>query len=203
MKRMVDELVGSEATCDADFLDSPTRDKAPRPPPTPPSYSFDDSPFDKPNDHTTYDLLGNHHGYDFPVDGSPDQEQLSTPRFSSLYTFPMATYHSETASRPSTAHRVSSQQQRDDYDTKPNVMSPHNAPLPSSVTVLSASAKPYEACGQPRLSIGTRYAPNGEPSTIYGNDGAFTESHFLSPIVFNESLRAFGGTTPPNGQARG
>lgn len=202
MKRMVDELVGSEATYDADFLDTPTRDEVPRPPPTPPSYSFDDSPFDKPDDHTTYGLLGNNHGYDFPEDDSPDHAQLSTPRFSSLYTFPMASYHGETASRPSTAHRVSSQQQ-DDHDTRPNFVSPHNAPFPSSITVLSATARPYEAYGQPRLSIGTRYAPNGEPSTIYGNDGALTESHFLSPLVFDESLRAFGGRTPPNGQAGG
>ena len=210
MKRMVAELVGSEATYDADLPDiSCNYDEVPRAPPTPPSHSFDDdSPFGKTNDETSYGLLGNESAYDPMDEDSPDHPQLSTPRFSTLYTYPMASYHGEPASsRPNTATRLSfPQQQPDDCGARSNVASVHSPPYPSSI--LSATAAPYETYGHGHLtlpeSIATKYGPNGEASTIWGNGGStFDNSHFISPLMFDESLKAFNGRTPPNGQAGG
>ena len=113
MNRMVDSIVGpSEAPYDSSshaLILSPL-DHVPRAPPTPPSYSFDDSPSQEVGNDTSYGLMGTLTAQELVQQARENEraQQHSTPRpaplLPSIYNSPFAPLASDASSRPSTAN---------------------------------------------------------------------------------------------------
>ena len=198
MKRMVDDIVGSEASNDPEFLESPlppiTEKRAP---PTPPSYSFEESPLKEIGNDTSYGVIGTLTARDLVREMqtySPQQAQLGTPRplIPSLYSSPFAPVGSP--ARPATAKRLPVEHVQSSVSSMQD---------PSS---MFSPQKHWNA-----NNVNENAAVRG-PRAVYGNGAAFTEGDFMSPLVFNGSpwagtsksgYRASVGQTPPNGQNGG
>lgn len=209
MKRMVDDIVGSEASNENDpqslefpLLPPSTENRAP---PTPPSYSFEESPLKEIGNDTSYGVIGTLTARDLVQtmqSYSPQQAQLGTPRplVPNVYTSPFASPATATGSpfRPATAKRLPIQQLRNEYS------------LPSSVSSMqepSSMFSPHKA-----WPSGNGNPASRGPSHVYRNGAVFTEGDFMSPLVFNGSpwasrrksgSKASVGLTPPNGQDGG
>ncbi|MCJ1416027.1 hypothetical protein MMC32_002362 [Xylographa parallela] len=139
MNEMVDNIVGSEVTNDSeshDYYASPIRA-----PPTPPSYSFDESPVKAGGNDTSYGIFGtltiqgflNDSNYNTPHQPSP--QRTLGPLLPSIYNTVFAPTADEVSSRPSTAkglspNRLSLQPQANEYFVQSSVSSMH---APSSM----------------------------------------------------------------------
>ncbi|MCJ1382893.1 hypothetical protein MMC17_006006 [Xylographa soralifera] len=139
MNEMVDNIVGSEATNDSECHDyhvSPIRA-----PPTPPSYSFDESPVKTGGNDTSYGVFGtstvqgflNDSNYNTPH--QPSHQRTPRPLLPSIYNTVFAPTPNEVSSRPSTAkglspNRLSLQPQANEYIVQSSVSSMH---APSSI----------------------------------------------------------------------
>lgn len=204
MKRMVDDIVGSEASNDPEDLNESPRPPVVenRAPPTPPSYSFEESPLKDVGNDTSYGVIGTLTAHDLVQEMrsySPQEVQLGTPRplVPNMYSSPFAPATSGSPSRPGTAKRLPLEQPRNEYSLQSSVSSMQD---PSSIF---SPPKTWNA--------GT--TGRGGPSTVYTNGNAFYEGgDFVSPLVFNGSpwasgrksgLKASVGQTPPNGQDGG
>ena len=134
MNEMVDNIVGSEATNDSECH---KYDAMPfRAPPTPPSYSFDDSPVKTGGNDTSYGIFGSSTAQDFlndPDYNTPRQaSQQGTPRplLPSIYNTVFAPTPDEVSSRPGTAKglsptRLSLKPQANEYLVQSSVSSMH------------------------------------------------------------------------------
>ena len=84
MNEMVDNIVGSETTNGSEYQGNLAGDRPVRAPPTPPSYSFDDSPAKTAGNDTTYGIMGTLTAQEFwdeQKTHSPQQpSQHGTPR---------------------------------------------------------------------------------------------------------------------------
>ncbi|MCJ1283004.1 hypothetical protein MMC26_002331 [Xylographa opegraphella] len=139
MEEMVDNIVGSEATNDSDCHDyyaSPIRA-----PPTPPSYSFDESPVKTSGNDTSYGVFGsstvqgflNNSNYNTPR--QPPHQRTPGPLLPSIYNTVFAPTANEVSSRPGTAkalspNRLSLQSYANEYLVPSSVSSMH---APSSL----------------------------------------------------------------------
>ncbi|KAL9119600.1 MAG: hypothetical protein Q9187_003852 [Circinaria calcarea] len=208
MKRMVDDIVGSEASNDPEHLDESPRPPTieNRAPPTPPSYSFEESPLKDIGNDTSYGVIGTLTAHDLVQEMrsySPREVQLgSTPRplVPSVSSSPFAPATGGSPSRPGTAKRLPLEQQRMEYS------------LQSSVSSMQDPSSMFSP--QKTWNAGTTGTTTGRgPSTVYANGNGFFEGAFVSPLVCNGSpwgsgrksgLQAsFVGQTPPNGQDGG
>lgn len=113
MNEMVDNIVGSEATNDSECQGNLADGNLFRAPPTPPSYSFDDSPNKTAGNDTNYGIMGTLTAQEFLNERkthSPQQpSQHGTPRplLPSIYNSVFAPTVEEVSSRPGTAKGLS------------------------------------------------------------------------------------------------
>jgi hypothetical protein len=128
MNKMVDNIVGSEATNDSEGPGNLADGSPFRAPPTPPSYSFDDSPNKTAGNDTNYGIMGTLTAQEFLNEQkthSPQQpSQHGTPRplLPSIYNSVFAPTAEEVSSRPGTAKGLS-----------PTRQSMHHTPTGSTV----------------------------------------------------------------------
>ncbi|MCJ1476918.1 hypothetical protein MMC13_005587 [Lambiella insularis] len=110
MNEMVDNIVGSETTNESEHYKDAAAFRAP---PTPPSYSFDESPVKSAGNDTSYRLLGSSTAQEFFNDSTfatprqPSQHEPSMPLLPSIYNSVFAPTQDEVSSRPSTAKGLS------------------------------------------------------------------------------------------------
>jgi len=113
MNEMVDSIVGSETTNGSEYQGNLADGTSLRAPPTPPSYSFDDSPAKTVGNDTTYGIMGTLTAQEFwneQKTHSPQQpSQHGTPRplLPSIYNSVFAPTAEEVSSRPGTAKGLS------------------------------------------------------------------------------------------------
>ena len=139
MNEMVDNIVGSETTNDSGCHDHHATSM--RAPPTPPSYSFDESPLKTGGNDTTYGVFGTStaHGFlndsDYDTPRQTSHQRTPGPLLPSIYNTVFAPTANEVSSRPSTAkglspNRLSLQPQANEYLVQSSVSSMH---APSSM----------------------------------------------------------------------
>ena len=220
MNQLVDNLVGSEGAIDSECHENTAIAVPSRAPPTPPSYSFDDSPTKDLGNDTNYSLLGTSTAQDLAQEMhsySPQQLQQGTPHplLPSIYNSPFAPTPGEAhSSRPSTAKQMSPLHAGEQSDSQSNMLFLLQQQQPSGFSIQSTASSmpdpssiflantPYSGQGNRQTGYLGNGAFNtnigypaggGRPSTGYGNDSLFDESLF-SQYVFND--RPWVGTSP-------
>ncbi|MCJ1403274.1 hypothetical protein MMC11_006497 [Xylographa trunciseda] len=169
MNEMVDNIVGSEATNESecrDYYASPIRA-----PPTPPSYSFDESPIKSCGNDTSYGVFGTStlQGFlndpNFNTPHQPSHKGTPRPLLPSIYNTVFAPTPDEVSSRPSTAKglsptRLSLQPQANEYLVESSMSSMH---APSSMfpdqtphfVVANSYCLPQETTGAHGSALGS------------------------------------------------
>ena len=225
MNHMVDNIVGSEAAANCEDHE-PNELLSSRVPPTPPSYSFEDSPVNGLEDDTNYSLLGTSTANELAheVSGhSPHGLQQDTPRppVSKVYNSPFAPASGGLVSpRPNTANRNSPFPLPRHSDTRNSIAAApmssqqqyQQHPQPSGITIPSSISSMQDPSSFLPGSLYNRgYAAQiqsagpgvskGGASAIYGNESAFDESLLMSAYLFGSSERNMNDEQePPNGQ---
>ena len=143
MNEMVDKIVGSETTNDSDYQGNLADGSPYRPPPTPPSYSFDDSPSKTAGKDTTYGIMGTLTAQEFLNGQQPyspqNTSQHGTPRplLPSIYNSVFAPTAEEVSSRPGTAKGLSPARQ-------PMHQTPNGYMVQSSISSMQAPSSMFQ-----------------------------------------------------------
>lgn len=166
MNEMVDKIVGSEATNESEYRKDAAAFRAP---PTPPSYSFEDSPVKTGGNDTSYGLLGTSTAQEFLNDSrfatphQPSPYETPGPLLPSIYNSVFALTPDEVSSRPSTAKglsppRLPGQPSSSDYLVQSNF-----SVMPALSSVIPSHTPPFvkrNNNGDRRdLTYGTALAP--------------------------------------------
>lgn len=205
LKRMVDDIVGSE-----------TVDDEPREPSKP---SIALAPSHENADETSYGLFGTSTASELAARAGTQEQPLVTapPLLPSIYNSPFAIQPGEATpnSRPSTAKRTTPSHSRHNSQIRvppqePNVhrieSSQSSMPEPTNQNPPMYEGYPKKADMNHAFLSNTNYTTGGKVSVTYGDDGfsALDGCHFISPTVdFGCSGSVKGVTnvqTPPNGQ---
>jgi len=220
--RWVDNLVGSETADNDTHREGPHNEFADRIPPTPPGYSFDDSPTKEAGNDTSYGVIGTITARDLVRDlgsYSPQAQHQSTPRptLPSILNSPFAPQPREETphSRPSTAKCMLTHSPRNSQNgfSMPKQYQPTGYSVDSSISSIpDPSGATFQLPqNQPFGNFGVIARPSAV-SKHHGSTAMFDDTAFHSSSVFHgsswEGPRLSGREgmavqTPPNGQGGG
>ena len=179
MNEMVDNIVGPEATTESEKQRNMAEFTPFRAPPTPPSYSFDDSPLKTYGNDTSYDLLGTATAHEFLKDTNiesphqPSQHGTPRPLLPSIYNSVFAPTPDEISPRPGTAIGLS--------PARLPLQQPHRDLMQSSVCSMPDPSSTFSGHYRHSMEFAT---PKSYPESPYNG---FADTGLCSPRASNQS----------------